>query len=230
MIIPIYIYDLEYSKLHSPKWTPQIGKQKKYPSKAQCRLAWEYHSEGYISNRLDGSRAVTPVSPDEYKTVKLNGEIFAEHKIIAIMHLPDEYDSFEAIPYEQISNGQWDYLHVDHIQEGNKHDNRIENLQIISSSSNLEKAQLHLNGSSWELPKPVNLTLDRIDRIRRLYAEAALLQQKNSNPAGKGKGTPPTNPYANKRLNEQTRNRNEETVAHLSQAVKKRILRKALRF
>jgi hypothetical protein len=185
MNIPIHIFDLEYSKLHSPKWTPLIGKQKKYPSKVQCHLAWEYHSEGYLISKLDGSRAVTPASPDEYKTISLNGEIFAEHKIIAIMHLPPEYDSFESIPYEYITNNQWDYLHVDHIAEGNKQDNRIQNLQIISASSNLEKYQSLKNGIPWELPKPVNLLQERIQRLLRYYAEveqikATILKQKNN--------------------------------------------------
>jgi hypothetical protein len=229
MSISIHIYDLEYSKKHSPKWTPIIGKQKKYPSKAQCHLVWEYFPQGYLQNKQNGSIAKTPANQDEYKTIQFNDEVFAEHKIIAIMHLPEEYDSFESIPYEQITTNQWDYLHVDHIIEGNKHDNRIENLQIISASSNLEKANAYKNGIPWELPKPVNLVHERIQRFMRTYSEL----QKHTEIqklASKGTGTITTNPNANKRLNEQTRIRNEETVATRSQAVKKRIYKKALRF
>jgi hypothetical protein len=141
--INIIIENEEFACEYSPEWEASKS-QRRHPTKDQLWDKFNYHTDGYLIRKDTGSITKTPINPDQYRSISINGKSYREHKCIAIMHLPEAIQEFEYLPYEPIYEIDrligWSNLIVDHIKEGNKHDNRIENLQIISQISNWWKA------------------------------------------------------------------------------------------
>jgi hypothetical protein len=141
--IQIKIDHEEFAHKHSPKWE-ESKSQKRYPSKLDLWQEFQYHTDGYLIKKQTGRITKSPKNPDTYRTVSYKGKNLIESKCIAIMHLPEGIEAFEQLPQEPVYEMEtliaWAKLIVDHIQEGNKHDNRIENLQIISTVNNWWKS------------------------------------------------------------------------------------------
>jgi hypothetical protein len=152
--------NLEMSMEHGIPWT-KLKAQARYPSKAELHDTFTYTDSGLLINKRLGRVASKPIyekTPTGLKQVyqKLNykDKSYATHKCIAIMHL--DFSTFEELPYayEEITTGAnettvvYSHMIVDHINE-DKHDNRIENLQIISSMSNNILSGINIDSSIY---------------------------------------------------------------------------------
>jgi hypothetical protein len=190
--INIIIQDEKYACEYSPEWEA-MPSQKRHPSKSDLWDVFQYHTDGYLIRKSTGTKTKTPINPDTYRAITFKGVTYREHKCIAIMHLPEGIETFEELPYEPVYElgilVGWSKLIVDHIKEGNKRDNRIENLQIISNISNWWKAGFQFM-PPWIKPKhkyDPNRYQQSLQKDKELFYKSVNQQEKRelNRPASK---------------------------------------------
>lgn len=84
-----------------------------------------------LNKKLIGEFADKVIDKDGYRKVKLNNRQYKAHRIVYMMH-------FNALPMD---------LEIDHVN-GDRSDNRIENLRVVSHMKNMQNKSLQSNNKS----------------------------------------------------------------------------------
>jgi hypothetical protein len=126
--------------------------RKQYPTKSRLLELFEYHPDGFLIRKSTGK--ANGVS-GEYAKISIDNESYSVHKCIFIMHQP--YETYEEC-IKAFQFGHWltkcagtlsfqaqtfkyweeDYV-IDHFDH-DKHNNRLENLRLITMKENYERS------------------------------------------------------------------------------------------
>lgn len=118
------------------------------------------YNDGTIFS-LQNKMFMTAINYNGYLSVKMGGKLESIHRLVGELFIPNPHNKKE----------------INHI-DGNKENNKVENLEWVSSSENIQH-KIHQLGKDHRGSKNgmAKLTLEQVDKIKILY-QAGYTQKK----------------------------------------------------
>jgi hypothetical protein len=110
------------------------------------------YNDGTIYS-LSGKKFMKEIDTNGYSSVKINGKLLSIHRLVGELFIPNE-------------KGKKEINHID----GNKSNNRIENLEWVTPKENIHH-KIHSLGKDHRGSKNgmSKLTLEDVDKVKLLY-------------------------------------------------------------
>lgn len=118
------------------------------------------YNDGSIFS-LQNKMFMNPINTNGYLSVKMGGKLESIHRLVGELFIPKPHNKKE----------------INHI-DGNKHNNKVENLEWVSSSENIHH-KIHQLGKDHRGSKNgmAKLTMEQVEKIKLLY-QAGYTQKK----------------------------------------------------
>lgn len=114
-------YDEESGKLFWKQRTPDLFSNGRFSAECECSR-W--------NTRFAGREAFTATDGKGYKHGRIMGKLYCAHRVAWLLHI-----------------GDWPEEHIDHIN-GDKADNRFDNLRLVTHSENMRNQRIRSDNSS----------------------------------------------------------------------------------